>query len=78
MKRSFPWWVRATLIFIAIQALDFVRALIWPGMITALEPWQTTSFNARFIASLYLATSIGVLLVGLAHLRPPYSVPDIW
>ncbi len=67
MKRSVPWWVRATLLFIALQALDFVRALIWPGMITGLEPWQATPLNARFIASLYLATGIGVLLAGLAR-----------
>lgn len=67
MKRAFPWWVRATLIFIAIQALDFVRALIWPDMISGLEPWQATPLNARFIASLYLATGIGVLLAGVAR-----------
>jgi hypothetical protein len=67
VTRSFPWWVRATLLFIAIQAIDFVRALIWPDMITGLEPWQATPLNARFIASLYLATGIGVLLAGLAR-----------
>lgn len=67
MKRPFPWWVRATLLFIALQALDFVRALIWPDMITGLEPWQATPLNARFIASLYLATGIGVLLAGIAR-----------
>jgi len=67
VTRSFPWWVRATLLFIALQAFDFVRALIWPDMITALEPWQATPLNARFIASLYLATGIGVLLAGLAR-----------
>ena len=67
MTRSFPWWIRATLLFIAIQALDFVRALIWPDMITGLEPWQATPLNARFIASLYLATGIGVLLAGLSR-----------
>jgi hypothetical protein len=55
------------LIFIAIQAFDFVRALIWPDMITALEPWPATPLNARFIAALYLATGIGVLLAGLAR-----------
>ncbi len=67
MERSLPWWVRATLLFIAIQAFDFLRALIWPDMITALEPWQATPLNARFIAALYLATGIGVLLAGLAR-----------
>ena len=67
MNRTFPWWVRATLLFIALQALDFVRPLIWPDMISGLEPWQATPLNARFIASLYLATGIGVLLAGVAR-----------
>jgi hypothetical protein len=67
VQRSLPWWVRATLLFIAIQAFDFLRALIWPNMITALEPWSATPLNARFIVALYLATGIGVLLAGLAR-----------
>lgn len=67
VKHSLPWWVRATLLFIALQAFDFLRALIWPDMITALEPWPASPLNAGFIAALYLATGIGVLLAGLAR-----------
>ena len=58
MDRSLPWWLRATFFFIAIQCFDFALALFRPDLITALEPWKATPLNARFIASLYLATGM--------------------
>lgn len=67
MDRSLPWWLRITFLFITIQAFDFILALFRPDLILALEPWAATPLNARFIASLYLATGIGVLLCGLGR-----------
>jgi hypothetical protein len=65
--RSIPWWLRITFLFIAIQAFDFILTLFRPDLILSLEPWAATPLNARFIASLYLATGIGVLCCGLAR-----------
>ncbi len=67
VDRSLPWWLRATFFFIVIQTFDFVLVLFRPDLITALEPWKATPLNARFIASLYLATGIGVLLSALGR-----------
>ncbi len=67
MERALPWWLRVTFFFITIQAFDFILALFRPDLILALEPWAATPLNARFIASLYLATGIGVLLCGLGR-----------
>ena len=67
MDRSIPWWLRIAFFFIALQAFDFILAMFRPDLILSLEPWAATPLNARFIASLYLATGIGVLLCGLGR-----------
>jgi hypothetical protein len=67
MDYSLPWWLRATFFFIAIQTFDFILALVRPDLVIALEPWNATPLNARFIAVLYLATGIGVLLCGFGR-----------
>jgi hypothetical protein len=67
VDRSLPWWLRATFLFIAIQAFDFALILFRPDLITSLEPWKATPLNAHFIASLYLSTGIAVLLCGLGR-----------
>ena len=67
MDRSLPWWLRIAFFFIALQAFEFILTLFRPDLILSLEPWTATPLNARFIASLYLATGIGVLLCGLGR-----------
>jgi hypothetical protein len=67
MDRSHPWWLRIAFFFIALQAFEFILTLFRPDLILSFEPWAATPLNARFIASLYLATGIGVLLCGLGR-----------
>lgn len=67
MDRSIPLWLRVAFLFITIQAFDFMLTLFRPDLILLLEPWPATPLNARFIASLYLATGIGVLLCALGR-----------
>lgn len=67
MDRSIPWWLRIAFLFITIQAFDFILTMFRPDLILSLEPWTATPLNARFIASLYLATGIGVLLCALGR-----------
>jgi hypothetical protein len=66
--QSVPWWLRAYLLFGAFQGL----ALGLTGFLLPEEiqiPYQMSPLNARFIAALYLAPSIGVLLSAFARRR---------
>jgi len=63
-----PWWLRAYLLFGALQGL----ALGLTGFFLPEEiqiPYQMSPLNARFVAALYLAPSVGVLLSAFARRR---------
>ncbi len=61
-----PWWVRAVLWLAAAQALLLLLALVQPSSVDLLVPWPASPLNARFIASLYVALGVGVVLCSLA------------
>jgi hypothetical protein len=62
-----PWWIRAYLFFGAAQALSIgIVGFVAPAEIQV--PVPLTPLNARFIAGLYLAIAVAVVLAGLvAH-----------
>jgi hypothetical protein len=62
-----PWWLRAIFVVVAAQALELVVVFFQPELVRLLVPWPATPLNARFIASLYTALGIGVLLCALAR-----------
>lgn len=65
-ERAVPWWVRAVLWLTAAQALLLLLALVEPRNVNLLVPWPATPLNARFIASLYVALGVGVVLASLS------------
>ena len=62
-----PWWLRAIFGVVAAQALELVIVFFQPEFVRLLVPWPATPLNARFIASLYTALGIGVLLCAFAR-----------
>jgi hypothetical protein len=62
MDRPIPWWIRAHCLMVAPQALVFIIDFFLPGSVQFLGPWPASPLNARFIASLYTAVGLGVLL----------------
>jgi hypothetical protein len=66
-SRPVPWWVRAVLWLAAAQALLLLLALVQPSQVNLLVPWPASPLNARFIASLYVALGVGVVLSSLAR-----------
>src|SRR5260370_229347 len=67
LAQPLPWWLRAIFVLVAAQALLLVAALFHPPLISLLVPWQASPFNARFIAAIYTALGLGVLLCSVAH-----------
>jgi hypothetical protein len=62
------WWIRAYLLFAAVQGFGIGLT----GMIAPAEmqiPLRITPLNTRFVAALYLGGGIGVLLAALARRR---------
>ncbi len=62
MAQPLPWWLRAIFVLVAAQALLLVAAFIQPPLISLLVPWPASPLNARFIAAIYTALGLDVLL----------------
>lgn len=62
MDRPLPWWLRTIFVLVAAQALLLVAVFFQATLVSLLVPWPATPLNARFIASLYTALGLGVLL----------------
>ena len=67
MAQPLPWWLRAIFVLIAAQALLLVAAFFQPPLISLLVPWPASPLNARFIAAIYTALGLGVLLCSMAR-----------
>src|SRR6202162_3063030 len=67
MDRPLPWWLRAIFVLVAAQALLLVAAFFQPPLISLLVPWPASPLNARFIAAIYTALGLGVLLCSVAR-----------
>jgi len=66
--RTVPWWLRAYLIFGAVQGIALgLTGFLMPEQIQI--PYQMSPLNARFIGALYLSAGIGVLLAACARRR---------
>jgi hypothetical protein len=68
MDRPMTWWIRAYLLFAAVQGFGIGLT----GMIVPAEmqiPLRITPLNTRFVAALYLGGGIGVLLAALSRRR---------
>ncbi len=63
-----PWWLRAYLLFAAVQGLGIgLTGLLIP---TEMQiPLRITPLNARFTAALYIAGGLGVLWAALGSRR---------
>ncbi len=66
MDQRLPRWLRAFFLIVALQAFLLFIALIQPSLINLVEPWPASPLNARFIAALYTALGIAVLLCSRA------------
>ncbi len=62
MDRPLPWWLRAIFVLVAAQALLLLATFYQSTLVNLLVPWPASPLNARFIASLYTALGLGVLL----------------
>ena len=67
MAQPLPWWLRAIFLLVAAQALLLVAAFFQPPLISLLVPWPASPLNARFIAAIYTALGLGVLLCSMAR-----------
>jgi hypothetical protein len=67
MAQPLPWWLRAIFLLVAAQALLLLAALFQPPLISLLVPWPASPLNARFIAAIYTALGLGVLLCSMAR-----------
>lgn len=67
MAQPLPWWLRAIFVLVAAQALLLVAAFFQPPLISLLVPWPASPLNARFIAAIYTALGLGVLLCSMAR-----------
>src|SRR5205823_11831291 len=66
MDRPMNWWIRGFLLFAAVQGLGIgLTGLLFPSEMQI--PLRLSPLNARFVAALYLAGALGVLL---AAFRP--------
>jgi hypothetical protein len=63
-----PWWLRGYLLFAAVQGFGIgLTGLIAPSEMQI--PLRITPLNTRFVAALYIAGGIGVLLAALTRRR---------
>lgn len=68
MDRPMNWWIRGFLIFAAVQGLGIgLTGLLVPPEMQI--PLRITPLNTRFVAALYAAGGIGVLLAAFAKRR---------
>ncbi len=67
MDRPIPWWLRAIFVLVAAQALLLVAVFFQATIVSLLVPWPASPLNARFIASLYTALGIGVLMCSFSR-----------
>ena len=62
------WWIRGFLLFAAVQGLGIgLTGLLFPSEMQI--PLRITPLNSRFVAALYVAGGIGVLLAALGKRR---------
>jgi hypothetical protein len=63
-----PWWIRAYLVFAALQGLGIgLTGLFAPAEMQI--PLRITPLNARFVAALYIAGGVGVAWAAFARRR---------
>ena len=63
-----PWWIRAYLVFAAIQGLGIgLTGLLVPAEMQI--PLRISPLNTRFVATLYIAGGVGVLWAAFARRR---------
>ena len=67
MDSPLPRWLRIFFLIVALQAFLLFIALIQPSLINLVEPWPASPLNARFIAALYTALGMAVLLCSRAR-----------
>src|SRR5712691_13412984 len=68
MDRPMNWWIRGYLLFAAVQGFGIgLTGLIAPAEMQI--PLRVTPLNTRFVAALYIAGGIGVLLAALTRRR---------
>src|SRR5438105_5333456 len=68
MDRPMNWWIRGFLLFAAVQGLGIgLTGLLFPSEMQI--PLRITPLNSRFVAALYVAGGIGVLLAALGKHR---------
>jgi hypothetical protein len=68
MGRPMTWWIRAYLLFAAAQGLGIgLTGLLVPAEMQI--PLRLSPLNARFVASLYVAGGLGLLLVAFRKRR---------
>src|SRR6266568_7921776 len=67
MDRPIPWWLRAIFVLVAAQALLLVAVFFQATLVSLLVPCPASPLNARFIASLYTALGIGVLMCSFSQ-----------
>jgi hypothetical protein len=68
MERPMTWWIRAYLLFAAVQGFGIgLTGLIAPAEMQI--PLRITPLNSRFVAALYIGGGIGVLLAALSRRR---------
>ncbi len=66
MQRPLNWWISIFLVLAALRGLILgVSGLVIPAMMPV--PFELTPLNARFVAALYFAGSIGLLLTLFAR-----------
>jgi hypothetical protein len=68
MERPMNWWIRGYLLFAAVQGFGIGLT----GMLVPSEmqiPLRLSPLNTRFVAALYIAGGIGVLLAALRKRR---------
>jgi hypothetical protein len=68
MDRPMNWWIRGYLLFAAVQGfgIGLTGLLVPPEM---QIPLRMTPLNSRFVAALYVAGGIGVILAALSKRR---------
>jgi hypothetical protein len=63
-----PWWIRAYLVFAAVQGLGIgLTGLLMPAEMQI--PLRISPLNTRFVAALYIAGGVGVLWAAFAQRR---------
>jgi hypothetical protein len=68
MDRPMNWWIRGYLLFAAVQGFGIgLTGLLIPSEMQI--PLRITPLNARFVAALYTAGAIGVLLAAFGKRR---------